>query len=159
MPKVDYKPAGYHTLTAALAVRGGRKAIEFYEKAFGGKSVGGAMYMPDGLLGHAEIEIGDSRFMLSDELEAWQNFSPLWFGGTTVRMVLYVPDCDAFIARAVEHGAKIVAPVATQFYGDRSGRIEDPFGYVWIVSTHVEDVAPDEMERRAKKYGEEASKQ
>ena len=141
-------PDGYHSVTPYLTVKGAARAIEFYAKAFGAKELF-RMPAPGGTIGHAEIQIGDSRVMLADENEMGAK-SPQTVGGTPVGLMLYVQDVDATVKRAVDAGAKLVRPVENQFYGDRSGGILDPFGHSWFVGTHVEDVPPEELERRAK---------
>ncbi len=147
MAKVKYKsPKGYHSVTAALCVRGAAEALEFYARAFGAKERMRLM-MPDGKIGHAEIEIGDTRVMLSDEFPE-HGASPAALGGTTVALTLYVADADAVFARAIEAGAKVKRPVQDQFYGDRSGRIEDPFGHNWSIQQRLEDVSPKKMQKR-----------
>lgn len=145
-------PDGYHSLTPYIIVDGAAGAIEFYKKAFGAKEVM-RMPGPDGKVGHAEIMIGDSHLMLADEHPQMGARGPNAFGGTAVGLLLYVPDVDSVVARAVAAGAKVERPVANQFYGDRSGGIVDPYGHKWYVSTHVEDVPPDELERRAAAMG------
>ncbi len=151
--KVQPIPAGYSAVTPYLSIRGAAQAIEFYRKAFGAKEI---FRMPglDGKLGHAEIQIGDSRVMLSDEHEAIGFLGPQTRGGTTVFIHLYVKDVDATVARAVAIGAKVVRPVQDQFYGDRAGSIEDPFGHRWYVATHTRDLSMAEIKRGA----EQASK-
>jgi PhnB protein len=146
--KVQPIPAGYNSVTAYLSIRGAAQAIEFYKKAFGAKEMF-RMPGPDGKLGHAEIQIGDSRVMLSDEYEAMGFLGPQTRGGTTVLIHLYVKDVDATVARAVAAGAKVVRPVQDQFYGDRSGSIEDPFGHRWHVATHTRDLSMAEIKRGA----------
>jgi PhnB protein len=146
--KVQPIPEGYHDVTPYLSLRGAAAAIDFYKKAFGAKEIM-RMPGPDGRIGHAEISIGASRVMLADEYEAMQFLGPQARGGSTVHLHVYVKDADAVIEKAVKAGAKIVRPAADQFYGDRLGTIEDPFGHVWHVATHVEDIAPKEMKRRA----------
>jgi PhnB protein len=140
-------PKGYHTVTPYLTVRGAAKAIEFYKAAFGATEVM-RLDGPDGSVGHAEIQIGDSRIMMADENPQWGNRGPETLGGTATGLCLYVPDVDALFTRAVTAGAKVMKPVQDQFYGDRSGTVVDPFGHVWTVATHVEDVSPAELERR-----------
>lgn len=150
MAKPKAIPDGYHSLTAYISVRGAAGAIAFYREAFGATELY-RLDMPDGRVGHAELQIGNSRLMLADEMPEMADAitrSPRALGGTTFGMNLYVEDSDALFARAVAAGAKVLRPVQTQFYGDRSGTVEDPFGHVWTVSTHVEDVSPEEMERR-----------
>jgi len=153
--KVQPIPAGYGTVTPYLSVRGAAQAIEFYKKAFGAKEIM-RMPGPDGKLGHAEIRIGDSRVMLSDEYEAMAFLGPQSRGGTTVHIHLYVRDVDATVARATATGAKVARPVQDQFYYDRSGSIEDPFGHMWHVATHKEDLSMAEMKRRAEKMAKQA---
>ena len=153
--KVQPIPAGYNVVTPYLAIRGAAEAIEFYKKAFGAKEIM-RMPGPDGKLGHAEISIGGSRIMLSDEYEAMAFLGPQSRGGTTVHIHLYVRDVDATVARATAAGAKVVRPVQDQFYGDRTGSIEDPFGHLWHVATHKEHVSMAEMKRRAEKVAAQA---
>lgn len=140
-------PAGCHTATPYLMVKGAAKAIEFYKRVFGAVEVM-RLSGPDGKVAHAEIRIGDSMLMLADESPDWGNRSPETLGGTPVFIALYLPDVDAVAARAVEAGAKILIPVADQFYGDRMGRLADPFGHIWLVATHKEDVSAEEMQKR-----------
>ena len=153
--KVQPIPAGYSAVTPYLAVRGAAQAIEFYKKAFGAKEIM-RMPGPDGKLGHAEVRIGNSRVMLSDEHEAMAFFGPQTRGGTTVLIHLYVRDADATVARAVAAGAKVVRPVQDQFYGDRSGSIEDPFGHLWYVATHTKDLSMAEIKRGAEQAAKQA---
>ena len=141
-------PEGYHSVTPYLIVKDGTRAIEFYERAFGARLLF-RMMRPDGRVGHAELEIGDSRLMLADEHREIGALSPQSIGGSPVTIHLYVEDVDATAARAVEAGAQLTRPVADQFYGDRNGGLTDPFGHVWFVATHKEDVPADELERRA----------
>jgi PhnB protein len=148
--KVSPIPAGYHTVTPYLACGDGAAAIEFYKKAFGAKEKV-RMPGPDGKVGHAEVEIGDSRVMLTGEYAAMNFLSPLSRGGTTVTIHLYVKDCDALTARAVKAGAKLLRKVEDQFYGDRMGTVEDPFGHVWHLATHTEDLSMAELKKRAAK--------
>ena len=154
--KVQPIPAGYSAITPYLSVRGATQAIEFYKKAFGAKEIM-RMPGPEGKLGHAEIRIGDSRVMLSDEYEAMAFLSPQARGGTTVHIHLYVKDVDATVARATAAGAKLARPVQDQFYGDRTGSIEDPFGHVWHIATHKEDLSMAELKRRAEQAAKQAS--
>lgn len=142
-------PDGYHTLTPYLTVEDGAAALEFYAEAFGAEELF-RMDGPDGKIGHAEMKIGDSPFMFADEVEAWGNRSPRSMGGTPTTLMIYVEDVDAVFQRAIDAGATEVMPVKDHFYGDRSGTVEDPFGHRWSIATHVEDVPPDELERRAK---------
>jgi PhnB protein len=147
--KVDPIPEGYHTITPYLTVRGAADALAFYERAFGAKELY-RMDGPGGSIMHAEMRLGDSAFMLTDESEEWGNLSPASIGGTGSSLMIYVDDADEIFNRAVEAGAKVVMEVSDQFYGDRSGMVEDPYGHRWSISTHVEDVPPDELNRRAR---------
>ena len=141
-------PDGYRTATPYLIIKGAAEAIEFYKRAFGATEL---LRMADaqGRVGHAEIKIGDSVIMLADEHPAMGYRGPRSLGGSSVSILLYLADVDAVFERAVRAGAKAQRPVADQFYGDRSGTLEDPFGHVWTVATHVEDVPREEMQRRA----------
>ena len=142
-------PDGYHTVTPHIAVDGAADAIEYYKKAFGAKE---RMRMegPGGMIAHAEIEIGDSLVMLSDPFPQSNVQPPHAVGGTTGSIFLYVEDVDSVVQQAVDAGATISMEVEDQFWGDRFGTITDPFGQVWSVATHVEDVPPEEMVERAK---------
>jgi PhnB protein len=145
---VKAKPDGYHSVTPYLVVKGAGAAIEFYKKIFGAKELF-RLSGPDGKVGHAELTVGDSVVMLADEHPAMGSLSPPTIGGSPVKLLLYVDNVDEVVSRAVAAGAKIVRPIADQFYGDRAGGIEDPYGHYWHVATHKEDVSPDEMKRRA----------
>jgi PhnB protein len=145
--KVDPIPEGYHSLTPYLIVKGAAKALEFYVKAFGARELF-RMPMPDGRVGHAEMQIGNSRFMLGDEMPERDIRGPS--GSPPVHLLIYTEDVDAMWKRALAAGGKQLQPLQNQFYGDRSGTLADPFGHQWTVATHVEDVAPEEMERRMK---------
>jgi PhnB protein len=140
-------PEGYHSATPYLIVNGAAEAIDFYQRAFGATEL---LRMADrnGVIAHAEIKIGDSVIMLADENPNLGYRGPRSLGGSTVSILLYVVDVDDTFARAVKAGARAQRPVADQFYGDRSGTLEDPFGHFWTISTHVEDIAPEEMKRR-----------
>lgn len=146
MPASHVAP-GYRTFGPYLIVTGAREAIAFYERAFGAVERL-RLETPDGFIGHAELGLGDAVLMLCEEVPAIGFYSPQHYGGTPVTLALYVPDVDAAIARAIEAGAKLKRPVEDQFYGDRSGSVVDPFGHVWTLATHVEDVSPEEMHRR-----------
>ncbi|HWB50277.1 MAG TPA: VOC family protein [Stellaceae bacterium] len=148
MPSVKPIPDGYRTLTPYLIVADGAAAVAFYERVFGAK-LRLKLERPDGRLGHAELDIGDSVIMLADEHPEHQAHAPGHFGGSPVSLHLYVADVDAVVGRARAAGANLVRPVEDQFYGDRSGTFVDPFGHVWHVATHIEDVPPDEIDRRA----------
>ena len=141
-------PEGYRTATPYLIVKGAADAIEFYKRAFGATEML-RMADPQGKVGHAEIKIGDSVIMLADEHPAMGYRGPRALGGSSVSILLYLEDVDSVFERAVKAGAKALRPVANQFYGDRSGTLEDPFGHVWTIATHVEDVPPAELQRRA----------
>jgi PhnB protein len=140
-------PEGYNSVNAYLAVEDAEKAIEFYEKAFGAKERG-RMPGPGGKIAHAELQIGDSVVMLSDPLPQQSVKSPKELGGTSASLMLYVEDVDEFVQQAVDAGATITMPVEDQFWGDRFGKVMDPFGHDWSIATHVEDVSPEEMAKR-----------
>ena len=142
-------PEGHHTATPYLIVKGAAEALEFYKKAFGAREMM-RFAAPDGHIGHAEIRIGDSVIMLADEHPDMGYRSPRSLGGSPVSILLYVEDVDHWFERAIAAGGKVTRPVADQFYGDRTGTLIDPFGHVWSISTHVEDVSPEEMQRRVK---------
>ena len=148
MAKVKPIPEGYHSVTPYLIVDGAGKAIDFYKKVFGAAEKM-RMPAPGGKVGHAELTIGDSMFMLADEHPEMDHRGPHAFKGAAVSLMVYVPDVDATVKTALAAGAKTVRPVENQFYGDRMGTIEDPFGHRWYVATHVEDVPPEEMAKRA----------
>ncbi len=151
MSEVPPIPAGYHTLTPGLSVRGAAEALEFYRRAFGARERH-RLAMPDGKIAHAEFQIGDSIFMIGDENPAWGMPSPETLGGSPVRLRLYVEDADAVFAQAVAAGAKETMPVADQFWGDRMGSIVDPFGHHWLIATRVEDVPPSEYASRMEAF-------
>jgi len=152
MSKVPYVPEGYNTVTPYLVIKGAAKAIEYYKEVFGAEEKF-RMNGPDGRVGHAELRIGDSQIMLADENPdmGQGHSSATTMGGSPVSIHLYIPDVDHVVERAVAAGAKILKPVQDQFYGDRTGFLQDPFGHYWSVATHVEDVSPQEMEERLKK--------
>ena len=152
MSKVSHIPTGYNSVTPYLVVKGASRAIEHYKKVFGATEVF-RMDQPDGTVGHAELQIGDSRIMLADENPSMGqgHASAESIGASPVSLYLYIPDVDAVVERAVAAGAKVLRPVQDQFYGDRNGFIQDPFGHLWGIATHVEDVAPQELAERAKK--------
>ncbi len=141
-------PDGYHSVTPYLIVKGAASAIDFYKKAWGATEQM-RMVGPDGRVGHAELRIGDSVIMLADEHPEMGARGPQTIGGSPVSILLYVEDVDARASQAVAAGAKILRPVQDQFYGDRSGTFEDPFGHLWHVATHKEDLSPEEMRKRA----------
>ena len=148
MPAVKPIPEGYPTLTPYLIVTDGAAAIAFYRQAFGAAERL-RLDAPGGKIGHAELTIGDSVIMLADEYPEMGALSPASVGGTPVGLHLYVADVDAVTARAVAAGGKLRHPPENKFYGDRNSTVEDPFGHRWYLSTHVEDVAPEEIARRA----------
>ena len=150
MSQTSYIPKGYNTITPYLVIKGAAKAIEYYKSVFGATVVV-RMDGPDGKVGHAELQIGDSRVMLADENPQMGNRSAESIGASPVSLYVYIPDCDAVVAKAIAGGAKVLKPVADQFYGDRSGFIQDPFGHLWGIATHIEDVSPEEMKERMKK--------
>ncbi len=141
-------PEGYHTVTPYLAVEDAAQAIEFYKRAFGATERS-RMPAPDGKIAHAEIEIGDSLIMTSDPFPQSTIKPPKEIGGTSASVFLYVEDVDSVVQDAVDAGGTITMPVEDMFWGDRFGQVTDPFGHVWQIATHVEDIEPEEMERRA----------
>lgn len=152
-------PEGYHTAIPHLIVRNGAQAIEFYKKAFGAQEVM-RMATPDGKIGHAELKIGDSIIFLADETpNMGMSKSPQTLGGCTGGVMLYVDDVDSTYERAINAGGKSFMPVQDMFWGDRFGSLIDPFGHAWSVATHKEDVAPAELERRAKEFYSQMAKQ
>ena len=151
MSKVSPIPEGFNSVTPYLVIKGAAQAIEYYKKVFGATEVF-RMDGPDGSVGHAELQIGTSRIMLADEKPNMGegHASASTMGGSPVSLYLYIADVDKVVERAAAEGAKILKPVQDQFYGDRSGFIQDPFGHYWGVATHVEDVSPEELEERMK---------
>jgi PhnB protein len=141
-------PEGYPAVTPYLVIKGAGAAIDYYKKVFGATERM-RMDAPGGTIGHAEMEIGGSLIMLADEFPDMGFRGPKALGGSPVSLMLYVPNVDEVFKRAVDAGAKPLRPVADQFYGDRMGTLEDPFGHVWSIGTHVEDVPPEEMRRRS----------
>jgi PhnB protein len=150
--KVSYIPKDYNSVTPYLIVRGAAQAIDYYKKVFGATEIM-RMPGPDGKIGHAELKIGTSRVMLADEnpnMGAGYT-SAATIGASPVSLYLYLPDVDDVVKRATAEGAKLLKPVQDQFYGDRSGFIQDPFGHLWGIATHIEDVSPKDMQERMKK--------
>jgi PhnB protein len=151
-------PQGYHTVTPYLTLSDTARALDFYKRAFGAQEVM-RMEMPGGKIGHAEIKIGDSIIMLADEMPNAGSRSPQSLGGTTAGIFLYVENVDTTFNQAVSAGAQVEAPLADMFWGDRYGRLKDPFGHSWSVATHKEDVAPAEMSKRMQEYAQKMSQQ
>jgi PhnB protein len=149
-------PEGYHSVTPYLIVKGGVDAIEFYKKAFGATELF-RFPAPGGKIGHAEIKIGDSPIMLADEFPEMGYKGPQSIGGSPLSLMIYVDDVDTVFNRAVEAGGTVKEAVQDKFYGDRTGTVIDPFGHVWHISTHKEDVSMEEMERRAKAHSAAAA--
>jgi PhnB protein len=144
-------PEGFHTVTPHLVIKGAAQAIEFYKRAFGAQVIS-RMDGPGGSIGHAELKIGDSIIFLADEFPGGPCQSPQTLGGTTTTLNLYVPDVDAMFKRAIAAGGRETMAVTNMFWGDRFGQLQDPYGHVWSVLTHVEDVSRDEMEKRAQAF-------
>ena len=155
MSKVPYIPEGYNTVTPYLVIKGAAQAIEYYKKVFGATVVV-RMDGPEGRVGHAELQIGDSRIMLADENPSMGATSATTIGNSPVSLYLYLPDVDRVVEKAVAEGAKILKPVQDQFYGDRSGFLQDPFGHFWGIATHIEDVSEHDMQERMKKVTQAA---
>ena len=149
-------PEGYHTATPYLIVNGASQAIDFYKQVFGATELC-RMPSPEGRIGHAELKIGDSVIMLADEVREMGYRSPRALGGSAVSLLLYVEDVDSVFNKAIEAGGTVQRPIANQFYGDRSGTLEDPFGHIWTIATHVEDVPPEEMKKRVQAFFEKRS--
>ena len=147
---VNAIPEGYHSVTPYLAVDGAAEAIEWYVKAFGATELFRMEH--GGRIAHAEIKIGDSPIMLADEHPEMNHIGPKTRGGATASFMIYLEDVDRAFARAVDAGAREVQPLSDKFYGDRSGSLTDPFGHVWTLATHVEEVPPDEMQRRMEQF-------
>lgn len=141
-------PEGFRTLTPYLSVNGAAAAIDFYKRAFGATEQF-CLAMPDGKIGHAQLKIGDCTLMLADTCAEGPFQDPGALGGSTMALYLYTPDVDALFNRAVEAGGTVVRPVKDEFYGDRSGSLKDPYGHVWFIATHREDLSEDEIQRRA----------
>lgn len=148
MANVKPIPDGYHSVTPYLIIDGAAKAIDFYKKAFGATELFRMDH--EGKVGHAELKIGDSPIMLADEQPSMGYVSPKALGGTPVSLMIYVADVDTVYKQAISAGATELRAVKDQFYGDRSGNLKDPFGHVWTIATHKEDVTPEEMDKRLK---------
>lgn len=151
MAKVSPIPPGYHTITPYITVTDTREAIEFYKRAFGAEEIY-TMPGPDGKIIHAEIKIGDSIVMISDEYPDFGARAPVSVGCNTQSLMVYVPDVDASFERAVQAGAEPRRPVENMFWGDRYGQVTDPYGHKWQLATHVEDLTPEEIERRQAEF-------
>lgn len=149
-------PEGYHNITPYLIVDNAAKAIEFYTQVFGAKEEM-RVAKPDGKIGHAELKLGSSRIMLADEHPEMNARSPKTYGGSPVLMHVYIENVDEVVKKAMHQGATVIRPLENMFYGDRSATLKDPFGHIWDVSTHIEDVSPEEIKRRMEsipKYSE-----
>ena len=158
MAKVKPIPEGSHSITAGLIVKNGEKALEFYKAAFGAQVLD-VMKGPDGRgVMHTELKIGDSKFYLGDEMPEMGAISPQTLGGSGVSLNIYTEDCDATFQRAVTAGATVKQPLTDMFWGDRYGKLTDPFGHQWGIATHKEDVAPAEMAKRAREWMAEMAK-
>jgi PhnB protein len=144
-------PAGYHSITPYLIVKGAAAAIDFYKQVLRATELL-RMAGPDGKIGHAELKIGNSVIMLADEHPEMGFRSPQSLGGASISLMLYVENVDGVFKQALTSGAKELQPIKNQFYGDRSGTLQDPFGHVWTIATHVEDISPEEMQRRAAEF-------
>lgn len=147
MAAVKPVPEGYHSATPYMTVRDAAAALAFYKAAFGAEEMF-RLTEPGGRIGHAEFRIGDSPIMLSDEYPDFGALSPAALGGTPIKMMLYVPDCDEAVKRAVAAGATVLRAPADQFYGDRTAMVADPFGHGWYLQTRIEEVSPQEMQKR-----------
>ena len=144
-------PTGYHSITPAIIVRDAAKAIDFYKRAFGAEEIN-RMVGPDGKVMHAEIKIGDSIIMLGEENEQWGARSPLSTNGIPSSLHIYVADADMSFERALQAGAKVRYPLENAFWGDRYGKVTDPFGHEWGIATRVKELSPEEMERAGKEW-------
>ena len=153
---VKAQPDGYQTVTAYLVVENANQAISFYSSVFGAREVL-RMDGPDGKVGHAELIIGDTKIMLADEFPDMEVLGPKAIGGTPVSLLIFTENADAMFDKAFEAGAEVLRPVMDQFYGDRSGTLRDPFGHVWTVATHIEDLTPEELDQRRDAFFAESS--
>lgn len=157
MNEIDKIPKGYHSITPVLIVKNGDEAIEFYKNGFGVEERC-RMKAPDGRVAHAELKLGDSVFMLSDEYPEMKCLSPKTIGGSPVSMYVYVDDVDSIFNKAISAGGKVLDPVKDQFWGDRQGRLEDPFGHLWSIATHKKDLSEEEMKKAAEAAFSQMSK-
>jgi PhnB protein len=146
MAKISYIPKGYNAVIPALAFKGAHAALKWYVNVLGAKEKM-RFDAPDGTIAHAEMTIDNNVIMISEENREY-NSSPKTLGGNSVNLCAYVPDVDKVVKKAVDNGARLISEPKDEFYGDRSGRFEDPFGYVWIVATHVKDVSQEEMQKK-----------
>ena len=151
-------PEGYHSISPSLTCKDAARAIEYYKNVFGAKELM-RMPSPDGKISHAELKIGDSIIFVNDEFPQMGATAPTAAGGSPIYLFLYVPDVDAVFNRAVAAGARVAMPVADMFWGDRYGKLTDPFGHLWGIATHTEDVAPEEIGRRAESFFKKAAGQ
>ena len=148
---VKKKPDEYHSVTPSLVARNAAAALDFYKKAFDAQEIY-RLGTPDGKILHAEIQIGDSRIMISDEFPEWQSFAPQSIGGTAATLLIYVDDVDAAYKQALGAGASTMSEPCDQFWGDRMAGLIDPYGHRWSIATHIENVTPDEISRRAERF-------
>ena len=151
MANVKAIPEGYHTITPSLICRDARKAMDFYKKAFGAEEIM-SMPGPGGAIMHAEMRVGNSRFMMADEMPAWNCKSPASYGGTPVTFYVYVENVDAAWKRATDAGAKVTMPLSDMFWGDRCGKVEDPFGHQWNLAQHMKDLTPQQIAEGQKAF-------
>jgi len=157
MNKVKPVPEGHHTVTTSIVVKDVRKAIEYYKKAFGATLAHELCEMPDGKIGHAEMQIGDTRVMMCDEFPEWGHVAPQG-EAASFSLYVYVDDCDKVFKAALAAGGKQLMPMADQFWGDRLGQLRDPFGHRWSVATHKEDLTPEQMKKRQEEFFAAAAK-
>ena len=150
-------PDGYEGATPYLCCKDAANVLAFYEKAFGARELM-RLIMPDGKVGHAEIQVAGGKVMLSDEFPEWGCLSPTTLGGSPNSVMIYVEDVDAFAERAIAAGAKVLMPVSNQFYGDRSCKLQDPSGHAWMFASRIEEVSPEEMQKRVTAMGKKGEK-
>lgn len=150
MPQVEAVPSGYHTITPYMTIKNCAEAMEFYKKAFGAVETVRIMEPDNKKIMHAEMKIGDSVLMMTDENMQYDHKGPEQLGGSPISVLLYVKNVDEIFDRAIKAGASVIREVRNEFYGDRMGTLKDPFGHTWSIGTHVEDVSPEEMEKRMK---------
>lgn len=152
--QVSAIPEGYHSITPYLIVKNAKEALEFYKRAFNAREIF-RMETPQGMIGHCEFEIGDSRLMMADEFPQMGSTAPSEHQGRAFSLLIYVQNVDEVFNRAVEAGAKVIRPLQNEFYGDRMGTLQDPFGHNWHLGQHIEEVSPEEMKKRADKMWNE----